>query len=336
MNNRALLQEYFQQNPAKSLVVCGNYGAGNLGDELILESLLTILRELLPAAEIAVLSGNPEETTSRYQKFKITSAPKFAAGLRSRLRALFVGEKETEALVSRADHFILGGGGLFNNLTTRANYIWLTQAEKALSFNCKLLQVGQSIDEIADPKAALRIAEIFKQSALITLRDQESVANLLKLVPSAPARFAPDFALTESGLAQLAKKEYRLTDLENLDLKAPLCQNLLVALRAIPKYPPDFFPKITAHLQAVFANGGEITFVNFQSNVDHNLHYKIIDLLGFKCQIFSPRTAAELDSIFAKADAVLAMRLHAAITALNHQKPLQIISYDQKVRGMFS
>jgi polysaccharide pyruvyl transferase WcaK-like protein len=51
---------------APRIVVFGNYGNGNLGDEATLESLLRMLRARRPGVEIIAFAMNPEETTARH------------------------------------------------------------------------------------------------------------------------------------------------------------------------------------------------------------------------------------------------------------------------------
>jgi polysaccharide pyruvyl transferase WcaK-like protein len=53
--------------PARRIVVFGNYGNGNLGDEATLESLLRMLRARLPGVEIIAFAMNPDETTARHR-----------------------------------------------------------------------------------------------------------------------------------------------------------------------------------------------------------------------------------------------------------------------------
>jgi polysaccharide pyruvyl transferase WcaK-like protein len=55
-----------RQDGSSQIVVFGNYGNGNLGDEATLESLLKMLRARLPSVEIIAFAMNPEETTARH------------------------------------------------------------------------------------------------------------------------------------------------------------------------------------------------------------------------------------------------------------------------------
>ncbi|MBD3360226.1 polysaccharide pyruvyl transferase CsaB, partial [Candidatus Peregrinibacteria bacterium] len=48
------------------IVIAGNYGAGNLGDEMILEGMIKIIKSSSPDSEITALSASPEETSKKH------------------------------------------------------------------------------------------------------------------------------------------------------------------------------------------------------------------------------------------------------------------------------
>src|SRR6056297_2129877 len=123
-------------------IICGNYGAGNLGDELILEGLLKEFSEKFTQSEFTVMSANPEETSKKY---KVCSVPHIPSGAKSSLKSIFQ-RTETKKELKDADCFILGGGGLFLSLRKRANWIWGVQAMKALWYRKPLIIWGQSLE----------------------------------------------------------------------------------------------------------------------------------------------------------------------------------------------
>lgn len=212
------------------IVVCGNYGAKNLGDEMILEGLLTTLKSIHPNAEVTVLSGNPEETLEKSSEkfsseihrkypekssttgFQIKSLPKFPAGLRSILKSIFTSSKysiapysnateadktnkiSTDEAVKNCDYFILGGGGLFGSLTFKANLIWAIQALKAYKYGKPVIMYGQSISPIRWKFVRGLIKKIFEKATLITVRDEASKEELKKLGVTKEIHVIPDLA----------------------------------------------------------------------------------------------------------------------------------------------
>jgi polysaccharide pyruvyl transferase WcaK-like protein len=86
-------------NGAQKVGITGSYGGLNLGDEAILQSIITQLRRDLPNVEITVFSRDAEDTKRRH-------AVERALAVRNMSRA------EVAPEVERLDLLILGGGGL--------------------------------------------------------------------------------------------------------------------------------------------------------------------------------------------------------------------------------
>src|SRR4051812_32236133 len=84
--------------------ISGSYGGLNLGDEAVLESIASHLREAL-AAEIVVFSRDPEDTKRRHG---VDAVP---------VRKMT--KDESRAVVDRLDLFILGGGGILYDEETQ-------------------------------------------------------------------------------------------------------------------------------------------------------------------------------------------------------------------------
>src|SRR5581483_12139456 len=78
--------------------ISGSYGGANLGDEAILDGIVTQLRASVPV-EITVFSRSPEDTLERHKVER-------AVPVRSLTR------KEITPEIARLDLLILGGGGI--------------------------------------------------------------------------------------------------------------------------------------------------------------------------------------------------------------------------------
>src|SRR3954468_20770343 len=78
--------------------ISGSYGGMNLGDEAILEGILSQIRATVPA-DITVFSRNPPDTLGRHQVERAVSA-----------RALT--RREITPEIRNLDLFVLGGGGI--------------------------------------------------------------------------------------------------------------------------------------------------------------------------------------------------------------------------------
>ena len=160
------------------IVIAGNYGAKNLGDEMILEGLLKLIRSIQPDSKITVLSADPKDTKKRH---KVKSLNLFPSGIRSFFRNLFDFKRKNIKAIKECDVFILGGGGLFGSLTFMANFIWGIQAKMAYKYSKPVIMYGQSIGELKGKIRKRIVKKLFKKSSLIVLRDHESKKRLLKL-----------------------------------------------------------------------------------------------------------------------------------------------------------
>jgi len=91
------------------VLLIGDYGAGNLGDEAILQGMLQVLAERgLAREDLAVYSWNPEETTSLF-------------GVPS------IQRDDNRNLPEDYDRLIVGGGGIFYAANVPLYFRWIFQ-----------------------------------------------------------------------------------------------------------------------------------------------------------------------------------------------------------------
>lgn len=276
------------------IVICGNYGAKNKGDEMILSGMLTMLREIIPKVEITVLSADPHDTK---EKHHVKAVPQFAAGFRSLLSS----KKATHKAVEDSDIFILGGGGLFGSLTFRANVIWGIQAWQAYRHNKPVLMLGQSIGRL---KGALRkwiVKSVFKKAIYISVRDSESVKRLERLGIHG-AHLAPDYAFYNE-----------------VEPGHPKEKTVAIALRAKAKLDS----KVKILIDWLKSEGWKLSFVNFREPEDDILHREMFPDADF----INPEEIANQEVL-------IGMRLHSIITAIKYQVPFVAIDYAPKVTAL--
>lgn len=331
-------------------VVCGNYGAQNLGDEMILEGVLTMLRSIDSAAEITIMSGNPSKTSEKYSgQFStesvgktlknsqeiigptLRSLPKFSAGFRSIIKNLFTGSKSnraTEAAVKDCDFFILGGGGLFGSLTLKANLIWAIQALKAYKYGKPVIMYGQSVSPIRWKPIRLLVRKIFQKAALITVRDEASKEELQKIGVTKEIHMIPDLAMRVDMRSD-----------KRPDMPAISKNTIIVALRQMQDLTSNFHKCIAEFLDwLITAHNYQVKFINFQEGPeeDGSLHKKIADQMKNQKHteiLANIQSTDELLGHFRKSSLVLGMRLHSIISAIKTATPFIAISYSPKVEN---
>lgn len=189
-----------KQNKRFNVIVCGNYGATNLGDEAILDGILKIVNLAHANAKtgkeiyITVLSANPESTALSH---KIDSEFLFPAGFRSLIRGVFRGTiKRTIDAIRAADLFILGGGGLFTDEKPMAVLIWSLQARIARIYGVPVFCLGQSVGPLKTFFGRDLTRNVYLNARGATVRDKKSVELLKNLgVKNVTELADPVFAL---------------------------------------------------------------------------------------------------------------------------------------------
>lgn len=294
------------------IVISGNYGAKNLGDEMILEGLLETLGQMLPDAEITVLSSNPTDTRQRHQIRALKPLP---GGVRSILTSF--NNWETREAVKNCDLFILGGGGLFGELSLKGNLIWAMQALQAYRYNKSVVMYGQSIGPIRSRVIRGLLKKIFQKAVLITVRDETSRDRLKNLGIHKKIYVLPDLAF---------RKHRGLSNLERQ-------KAVVVALRHLKNLPKNFVEKVTAFLKwLIETEQYSIHFLDFFPQ-DRILHEKIAKLLPpSKIKHSAPFNTETTLAAFEQADFALCMRLHSIISALKTATPFLAINYSAKIK----
>ncbi|MFA6917612.1 MAG: polysaccharide pyruvyl transferase family protein [Candidatus Gracilibacteria bacterium] len=302
------------------IVITGNYGAENLGDEMILKGLLCTIRKIVPFAELTVLSGNPRETARNYQ---VNSAEKFPAGFRSLFRAVFGKNRETAKVVKECDYFILGGGGLFGGLKKRANIIWGIQAVMAYFYRKPVIMCGQSVGNLGSWFEKRLIKKIFSKARLIIVRDEKSKDRLEKLGVKKKIHVYPDLAFG-------CKVE---------DMASQRQNKLLVALREMDGISQSLKQSVAEFLNwLINEHKWNVTFVTFQKGVgtDDPLHEEVMEMIVDKSymDLINELDIEKVIKAFTEAEMILGMRLHSIISAIKAQTPFIAINYAPKVADL--
>jgi len=166
------------------IVIQGWYGNGNLGDEIILECILSELRGHLPGASFVVISDNPVDTKLRHGVKSIARS----GGIMPRLRRLLT--------LASADLFILGGGELLKRFGSSDLSIltWLGPLELAHEMGVPTMTYAVGVSDVLSPRAEAVMREILSKTDEVLVRDQQSL-DVLKRVGVLKARLTADPAL---------------------------------------------------------------------------------------------------------------------------------------------
>ncbi len=331
-----------------TILIGGYYGAGNIGDEAILEAMLNELRTQKPDGmdlSFIVLSWDPEKTSTEHDVRAI---------LWNDIHALL-------DAVLKTDCIIVGGGGIFQDYwgfdpitylrkTSRdiSAFGSLPLLAKLLDIPCMIYAVGVGPFKSDVARDHTRLA--FERCQVATVRDQESLEFLKQTgfdfndpaLPSVEIYPDPVFALATT--TDDSEQVNHFLQQRNIDEGTPL---LGISLRHwdIDKSPEEWLTPLASDLKAFLGSHPQVhglllpfqvleatPFTNDvpvlkqlaeQLDLPGRLH--LID------QSFAPRFA---QALIARCEVIVGMRLHAVIAAINESKPVVALSYAPKVQSV--
>ncbi len=151
----------------KTLLV-GNFGSGNIGDELILSQAL----ESYPEGVVMTVS---KEFSQKFCGKELETIPFPPTGLRSGLNYLFFSayRKELGSVTGKIDKVVFPGGGLFS-IKFRACLLWFLVFLWVRKLNCRIEFLHQGVDENLGFFSRILTKFVLSRVDQITVRDKKS------------------------------------------------------------------------------------------------------------------------------------------------------------------
>jgi len=297
------------------LVISGYYGFGNAGDEAMLAAILEAILEVIPDANITVISGNPDYTSKkhgvkaigRFDAFKILAA------------------------IKNCDLLISGGGSLLQDVTSnRSLYYYLSIIKLATFFKRKVMLYAQGIGPIRKAQARKAVARVVNDVTMITVRDEKSKIELENLgVSKPPMVVTADAVLSmhpvDETIGKRLLKDYKLTgvnprigvSVRNWKNKISYRQELATCLSILQKEKQADIIFIPMHYPDDVREAKEIASLMDTTPI-------VLDRVY---------TTTELLALTGSMDIVVGVRLHALVFASLMDKPVIGISYDPKINN---
>jgi polysaccharide pyruvyl transferase CsaB len=307
----------------QKLILVGNFGAENFGDELILAGFLKKINKELPQTKVVVLSSNPRLV----KKFHgVDSLPLLPAGLRS-----FFYFKWWRSLrkIRQADAVIFPGGGLFTDEESfHAIVIWGIHILAACYFWKPIYLFGQSIGKFKKKYAKNFARFLLRKAELISVRDEASFKELKQLgISTAKIKRGKDTSF------YLVK---RIPKTKSLKINSKKSLKILVSMRNFPKIKTNFFIEIAKALTEISTKlNAQIFFAKFGKG-DLEIWKKICQhskQARFWQDLELPENAEEVIKEIKKFDLVIGMRLHSLIAAKLAGVPAIGFAYSRKVKA---
>ncbi len=144
-------------------LLVGNYGIGNLGDELLREYFL----KTFPEMEWVVVTAAPSQSSF---------VPRLPFGLRSLLSTPW---RKTISALRKSDGMVFGGGTLFTDIESlKAPMLWWWHALWARIFRKKIILAFQGIGPFRTKIGAWCARWVVARAELIIVRDTESFRRI--------------------------------------------------------------------------------------------------------------------------------------------------------------
>jgi polysaccharide pyruvyl transferase CsaB len=298
--------------------ISGSYGGMNLGDEAILEGILTELSKHI-SAEVTVLSRNPADTLARHHVARAI-APRSLT------------KTEMRAELEGADLFILGGGGILYDEDAET---YLREVFLAHELGIPVVVYAISAGPLTREATRRAVRDGLNQSSLVTVRDRqayrllEDVGVTREMVLTADPAFLlePEELSVESLAAEGVELDRQLV---GFSVREPG--------PAAPDIDPDEYHALLANAADFIIEryDAEVVFVPMEkADVQHShgvvAHMRNSERAEILRRRYSPRQILDLMGRF---ELAVGMRLHFLIFAALRGTSFTALPYASKVSGL--
>ena len=304
------------------VLISGYYGFGNIGDDSLLACILESLWAEDPDLTVTVLAKNPRAMRER-----------FAVRCINRINLPAIARE-----IRHASLLISGGGSLLqDNTSTKSLIYYLSIIKMAKRRHLPVMLYANGIGPLYRPENRVRAAEVLRQIDRITLRDPDSVDELVSMGVAVDDRVTltadPAFTLTPAPEARLdyilaktaydpARRYYALSLREWHMLGAA---DGMLDRAAFEK-------EIRRTVTMIHEKTGLLPiFIPMQTDLDEPICRRLLADAPAGSFMLAHLTAPELCALLGRLELAVGMRLHLMIYATHMHVPALGISYDPKV-----
>ena len=300
--------------------ITGSYGGLNLGDEAILQSIISQLRKDLPRLEITVFSRDAEDTKRRH-------------GVERAVQVRNLSRAEVLPEVERLDLLILGGGGILYDADART---YLREVQIAHEKRVPVFVYAIGAGPLTHAAAQLAVREGLKEADTVTVREKSAHRALEE------AGLHRDVIVTADP-ALLMKPEplpRGVLKLEGLEGRRRL---IGMSVRELGVAAPDLDEKV---YHALLANAADfmvdrydanVVFVPMERSVLDTQHSHAVIARMLRAQratvLKGEYSSAEILAMMGRFQFAVGMRLHFLIFAALRATPFVALPYSGKVSG---
>jgi polysaccharide pyruvyl transferase CsaB len=299
--------------------ISGSYGGLNLGDEAILQSIITQLRADLPV-EITVFSRNAEDTKRRHKVERAVPVRKLS-------------RSEILPEIERLDLFILGGGGILYDADAKT---YLREVQLAQEAGVPVMLYAIGAGPLNEPPVQALVRDCLNQVDLVTVRERRAHNTLEEagvsreiVVTADPALLLEPEPLPKGALAQEGLEGR--SNLIGMSVREPGV--------AAPDLDEDVYHDLLANAADFMADrfDAHIVFVPMEHSVLDTQHSHAVIARMLRAQratvLKGEYTSGQMLSMMGHFSFALGMRLHFLIFAALQGIPFIALPYASKVAG---
>ena len=294
--------------------ICGAYGQGNMGDNAILEAIISDMREIDPDMPLVVLSKDPAETQRKYRvaSVHIFNICKFRKA------------------VKKTKLYINGGGSLIQDVTSRRSLMfYLFNIVTAKNCGNQVLMYGCGIGPVLHPTDRWLSGRVLnKYVDIITLRENNSLEELKRLKVTKPEIQVG----ADPALSLLPAAEATVDSVMMASEIPPHGDYICFTLRNWNGFS-DKLPHFVSAAEYAFEKYGLTPiFIPIDFNNDIKAAERVAESLEIPYHIIrNTLTSNEIIGVLSRMKAVVSMRLHGLIFSARSGVPLVGVAYDPKV-----
>ncbi len=318
----------------------GYYGQDNLGDDLLMLSVIAGIRELCPSAGFTVRSGGPigslDKVDGSVELANIDSI--LSDQSKGKIRRGFETLLEYRRYFRRCTWFIFGGGTLFHERKSAAPLMLLTLVcLLARVMGLRIAALGVGVAELKTSLGRLALRAIISMSQLFAVRDGLAYSECEKIGSGQQVMLTGDLVFS------LASQLQPFARIEKSQRELSTCHVGLSINPWLLHDAPDLQRELNVLAKAVstFAERGWIvSLLSFHNTESNASDQNVLNLIRENIQADSRRLVREcvlsadmnaLGDIFSGIDIHCGMRFHGHVLAAIYQKPFVGISADNKI-----
>ena len=302
----------------KNILIIGFFGAPNLGDELMLETLLDYFSDIPNKKVTVLLADNPEYSIDKYKDIRFIHYPK----------SLY----DFNIMAEQFDYILFGGGAIIDDrhYNEEKSYQYdlgtmlIKLSIRAIAFNKKVVCIALSASENIENREYLeKLGYVIQHSHYFSVRDEFTKKYLAK-------KLGDEYGKKINKIHDIVFSNKEL--LNNMLEKRNKMDRLNIGIVAISN--DDNYEKMQTIINSVnrFNKNVQINLIPFYDykHIDINFYNKIINNnkdININVEKY-PEDMNQTVDLYKKNDIIIGMRYHSILIAHALNIPCVSICYD--------